>query len=184
MPSTLLESDEIREALSERDWLPPGVGVTVSQREMLSARGRAGWYPVSASRTPRPVVFRITGGLQWSTRASWMDETIRAAIGLTELPPNWDSYGALQIQLECVEYALGLLLELVHENTPSPAVVPTSAGGIQFEWHRKGIDLEIEIEALGRVHYFTRDMRAGTEKSGILPGDLRNLRSAIGRLAD
>jgi hypothetical protein len=30
------------------------------------------------------------------------------------------------------------------DETPAPFLVPTSSGGIQMEWHLKGIDVEIE----------------------------------------
>jgi hypothetical protein len=32
-----------------------------------------------------------------------------------------------------------------------PQIVPTVHGGIQLEWHRGGVDLEIEVAATGEV---------------------------------
>jgi hypothetical protein len=33
----------------------------------------------------------------------------------------------------------------------APALVPTSAGGLQLEWHRAGLDVEISIELNGEA---------------------------------
>ena len=33
----------------------------------------------------------------------------------------------------------------MRKDLPSPSIVPTSRGGVQIEWHVKGIDLEIEV---------------------------------------
>jgi hypothetical protein len=35
-----------------------------------------------------------------------------------------------------------------------PSVHPTTAGGIQFEWHRKGFDLEIEVLPSGQARAY------------------------------
>lgn len=38
--------------------------------------------------------------------------------------------------------------------TLNPSIVPTHRGGLQAEWHRKGVDLEIEVFEDGQVEYF------------------------------
>jgi hypothetical protein len=32
--------------------------------------------------------------------------------------------------------------------------VPTASGGIQFEWHQAGLDIEIEVAHEGQAHAF------------------------------
>ncbi len=44
-----------------------------------------------------------------------------------------------------------------------PFVVPTSGGGIQFEWHTRGIDLEVEVVQPGRIVALFADSRTGEE---------------------
>lgn len=63
------------------------------------------------------------------------------------LPEGWDSYGAKKIDLACVASAIDILLQVMHDETPPPAVVPTSCGGLQLEWHALGMDLELEIRS-------------------------------------
>lgn len=56
-----------------------------------------------------------------------------------KLKPNWNSYGAEPISGLATETAKNL------------AVFPTPSGGVQFELHAGGSDVEIEIDAKGQV---------------------------------
>ena len=60
---------------------------------------------------------------------------------------NWDSYEASPIHESAILRAFNILSEIVNPSfsLPAPSVVPTAKGGIQLEWHRNGVDLEIEI---------------------------------------
>ena len=60
---------------------------------------------------------------------------------LAALPCNWDSYGAPQI----TEQALAAL--------GSFSVVPLHDGGLQLECHRDGADIEVVIDANGKVSF-------------------------------
>ena len=68
---------------------------------------------------------------------------------LLDLPQGWDSYGAGCIDPKAVDAASRLLDVLDHD----PAVIPTSHGGIQLEWHRDGLELEVEINTAGEIVY-------------------------------
>ena len=66
-----------------------------------------------------------------------------AAVGeLSTLGDGWDSYGGRAPTTEAMAAARGVLFAL---RDVQPAVVPTSNGGVQFEWHAGGVDLELEI---------------------------------------
>jgi hypothetical protein len=71
---------------------------------------------------------------------------------LGDLPPDWDSYGALPIDPETAAFGVGLLLNVLKPDDPVPAVVPTSRGGLMFEWHEGGIDLEIDVRSPFSIH--------------------------------
>ncbi len=58
---------------------------------------------------------------------------------LLALEEDWDSYGAVPIAVAALETLAGF------------SVVPCSSGGIQLEVHRDGYDIEIEIDAVGRI---------------------------------
>jgi hypothetical protein len=78
---------------------------------------------------------------------AWLNPTIQSFEDLLQLPPNWDGYGAAQIQELIVDTAYRLLREVMDNDAPTPSVVPLSDGGVQLEWHRHGRNLEIEFPA-------------------------------------
>lgn len=63
--------------------------------------------------------------------------------GFRDLGHGWDTYDAIPISEHaiCLAYVVCAL----------PSVVPTSNGGVQFEWHRMGWDVEVEIHADGHI---------------------------------
>jgi hypothetical protein len=83
--------------------------------------------------------------------------------GLLALPPNWDSYGAPRIDPHIGVAAAGLLSRTMKDDTPLPAIVPLSTGGLQIEWHEAGIDLEVEIESPSHFALYGRDRQTGEE---------------------
>jgi hypothetical protein len=80
---------------------------------------------------------------------------------LLMMPSGWDSYGARKIQLACVASAFETALAILQDDMPPPAVVPTSGGGVQLEWHTRGIDLEIEFCSPSRILASCEDQRTG-----------------------
>ncbi len=58
------------------------------------------------------------------------------------------------IQRPAVVGMLTILIEFLDSRTPPPSVVPTWNGGVQVEWHRNGVDLEIEVSPAGDAEYF------------------------------
>ena len=87
---------------------------------------------------------RLVLGLQGDP-APWAEPTLRAVGGLFTLPTDWDSYGARAPDPACVLAAWQMLTAVMRDDTPPPAVVPTARGGVQLEWHRNGVDLEVEV---------------------------------------
>jgi len=86
-------------------------------------------------------------------------ETVKTFIELLELPHGWNSYSAKQIRKENVNAAVDLLRRIMGPGTPPPTIVPTVAGGVQLEWHTKGINLEIAIESASEINFFAEDVR-------------------------
>jgi hypothetical protein len=83
---------------------------------------------------------------------AWFTPILDKICELGELPADWDSYGAMQIDPETAAFAIGLLLSVLKSTDPLPTVVPTSRGGLMFEWHDGGIDLEIDIQSPLSIH--------------------------------
>jgi hypothetical protein len=71
-------------------------------------------------------------GLQGKPPAC-VEPTLRSLDRLLHLAPNWDSYGGRPIAHSSVWATLQLLTEILHDDTPPPAIVPTSRGGVQIE---------------------------------------------------
>jgi hypothetical protein len=75
----------------------------------------------------------------------WQIEVQSRLVEYVKMQPGWDSYSAPRIGWDTGMFALSILHEVMRTRTPIPQVVPSGAGGVQFEWHQKGIDLELHI---------------------------------------
>lgn len=84
----------------------------------------------------------------WTTPASapWVKPVLMALDELGDLDSGWDGEGAPTIANETVRSALIFLAGSMQTTTAVPSVVPTPSGGVQLEWHRGGLDIEIEFE--------------------------------------
>lgn len=77
----------------------------------------------------------------------WLPPTVEKLAQLLSLGANWDSHGARPIDPQLPLAALRLLASVIRNGSPPPEVVPTSRGTIQLEWHRDGVDLEIDVRS-------------------------------------
>lgn len=102
---------------------------------------------------------------------------------LSELRYDWDHQGGARINREVLFFAWHVIRETFENDTPPPAIVPLSYGGVQIEWHEKAIDLEIEIEAPFRVHVWYRDSERGSEFEDDLQQDFGKLDDPLRRLS-
>lgn len=89
------------------------------------------------------------------TIAKWITPIFEDLCKLLSLPPNWDSYGAPQIEIQSIVTALKILVHSPYVTRPS--VGPTSHGGVHLEWHTEGIELEIEIGSWGHGEIYYGD---------------------------
>ncbi len=102
----------------------------------------------------------------------WFYPTLRAMAALPWRTDNWSS-GATRTQGAAIACMVETLLEVLDSHTPPPAVVPTWNGGVQVEWHRNGIDLEIEVDPEGEIEYFFKS--PDEEYEGRISGDFSPL---------
>lgn len=82
----------------------------------------------------------------------WFQPILYKVCALGDLQFDWNSYGAKPIDPETAVTTLQIMLIVLSENDPEPAVVPTSSGGIMLEWHLAGIDLEVDVRSPSSVH--------------------------------
>ena len=86
-------------------------------------------------------------------RTKWFTSTFDAMVALFR-GSSFPSPIPRSIQLKLVANMLTILIEVLDSQTPPPSVVPTWEGGLQVEWHRNGVDLEIEVSPSGNIEYF------------------------------
>jgi hypothetical protein len=132
-----------------------------------------------------PVRWPVTGGVLEVAQASppGTIDAIAAICELGDLQANWDSYGAQPIDKQCMVTAILLLLTTSRPKTPPPSVVPTVRGGVQLEWHRGGIDLEIEVLSPSQIRVSWEDARTGQMTEQTLAGDFAPAVAAIEKLS-
>ena len=90
----------------------------------------------------------------WRARGmKWFPPTLAAMFDLysRSSAPDWE---AEKIRYSAMHAMLNVLANTLDSQTPPPVIVPTWDGGLQAEWHRNGVDLEIEIGPDGKAEYY------------------------------
>lgn len=64
---------------------------------------------------------------------------------LLQLPIGWDGYQSQPISPPTAQFVTDVLRSVMVSQTPAPAIVPVSGGGLQVEWHRSGLDIELYV---------------------------------------
>ncbi|MGP0071796.1 MAG: hypothetical protein ACLPWF_07675 [Bryobacteraceae bacterium] len=139
----------------------------VLRRVVIRKQGPALFVEVYANRPMSPTFLK----------------SVEAVADLLSLPPGWNSYSAKPIDHENARQAIRLLAEFLKPSMLPPSVVPTVRGGIQLEWHTRGVNVETYIESPNAVSFFAEE--AGTGKSSDVPlsGHEHELSSWLERLS-
>ncbi len=103
---------------------------------------------------------------------------------LADLPPGWDSYGAKPLAATAVRRLLNLAPVLLPPDGPEPTVVTTRSGGIQLEWHKGGVDLEVEVPPSDPISFLYADAAADEELEGTGALDQSLIERAFSRLTE
>jgi hypothetical protein len=93
-----------------------------------------------------------------------------------------NSYRARLVSASATSAALQLLLSVTSDTVPKPAVVPTVRGGVQLEWHTRGIDLEVEARPDSRYSMAFEDDRTGISWEHESTADVEPVRAALAEL--
>lgn len=115
---------------------------------------------------------------------AWFYPLLSRLQQLIQLGDNWDSYGGQPPRDQAITTALNLLAGVLRHESIPPAIVPTSEGGVQLEWHRSGSELEIRVRPTSEISAFRFDEAAGTGATieHIDLADLRSLFALTGQL--
>lgn len=164
------------DCLSDIDVRPsrrPSTGVT---RDLLSQPGAQ----KSKLYTLPTGAFEVSFG---DELPPWFDTTMGSLLEILALGPGWDGHAAPPIHPRIAQDALKLLCSVMDHRTPPPSIVPTYRGFLQMEWHRNGIDLEIEILGGHRIHLWFEDQATGREVDRELTTDLSQLTECVSELS-
>lgn len=139
----------------------------MSRRILIRKRGPAGSAELQASGSwPRSFL-----------------ESAGAVVELLNLPAGWNSYAAKVIDPQNALQAIRFLADFVGPDTPQPAVVPRVQGGIQIEWHTMSVDIEVYIDAPGKVRCFAERADAGQIIEGPLVGNEAVLKAWVQQIS-
>jgi hypothetical protein len=75
--------------------------------------------------------------------APWLKDALDRISALTALADGWDSYGGRAVDATIVMDTVKFLMKVSYPSIPRPSIVPLATGGLQVEWHRGGVDLEV-----------------------------------------
>lgn len=106
-------------------------------------------------------------------KPKWFQPVLHEIAALPWTTNIWSS-DANRMQPAAVVRMLNVLVEILTEWTPTPSIVPTWEGGVQAEWHRNGVDLEIEVSPKGEIEYFFKGPD-DYEKEGRAEDDIHKL---------
>jgi hypothetical protein len=98
--------------------------------------------------------------------ATWIEPVVERFDELVALPPDWDHHGANAIDPRDLLSVFRFLRDVMQPNTPPPAVVPISGGGVQLEWHLGGLDVEVSVVDQGAAELYLYDIGADREWEG------------------
>ena len=173
----LLERKSFRQQITEEDWEPRNTS-TVSLPPLSLIGYRA---------VPRQIVLPFLDGKLMMTcegpMPAWLPSVVAKLDELACLPSNWNSYRAAPVKRSSLFAAVQLLLAVMRDSSPTPAVVPTNRGTVLLEWHKRGIDLEIDVLGPDRFHVVAEDPSRGIESESDVGADLTEIVRFIERLS-
>lgn len=110
---------------------------------------------------------------QWCGRNAapkWLEMVTGRLNELLTLQAGWDTYEATRIRPENAARALRFLARVMQPDTAPPSLVPMSNGGIQLEWHRSGLDVEVTFAGAADDGLYFNDPDQALEWEG--PGEV------------
>jgi hypothetical protein len=73
----------------------------------------------------------------------WYRAALDRISDLTALAVGWNGYDAREVKADMVIDAAAFLAKVAFPGIAPPSITPLADGGVQVEWHRGGLDIEI-----------------------------------------
>lgn len=113
---------------------------------------------------------------------SWLTTVRERMDRFSTLPHGWDNDGAPPIDVVTVKDALAIVAALPVDTPMPSAVTPSKRGGIVFEWHLRGLDIELDIRSREDIELAWEDSLDSSDVYEHLHGDVERLAEPIARL--
>ncbi len=94
---------------------------------------------------------------------------------------GWDGYKAQPTNLALVAELMNCLEEAIPAGAKAPIVTPLPDGGVQAEWHKGDMTLEIVVAADEAPRYFSYDSESHSEQSGEFDTSVAEIRDFIAK---
>jgi hypothetical protein len=114
--------------------------------------------------------------------AEWIIPVVQRLSELLTMKEDWDSYGAAAPSLSAARSLIEVLGLVMTNETPHPFVVPCPDGHFQVEWHRNGVDLEVEVFGATKINVLYSGPEGEWNK--VLSNDLTLLVEALGKIGN
>ena len=111
-----------------------------------------------------PYVVTVPGRL---ASARWFRPVLNELAASVRLPRGWDTYDGAPVSTSVASGTFSFLSRILEPSSAAPAVVPLADGGVQLEWHRGGLDVEVSFSpGDARPEIYVNDLEAGIEWEG------------------
>ncbi len=177
MPDLIDATDESPGVLVESsvlDWSSKAVSaaaVYALADRLVKTPWESPWRPA------RKIRIRVLGGEV--SQGLW--RAFERVCELQQLPRGWNSHGAEPVSDAAFRQTLEFLAAYVVRDVAVPELVPTVRGGLQLEWHRRGVDIEVEVKPDGSVSWCAEDRQSGEEVEAALAGHEATVRDWLRR---
>lgn len=126
---------------------------------------------------------REESAIGFEPHPAWLSYVEKRLNELLLLSDNWDRQGGNAIRYDVACFAVVFMNDVLNTNTSAPQIVPLASGGIQLEWHKNGIDLEVEIAAPNEIYVVFQDtLLPKDDFDDALKSDYSSLTGPISRL--
>ncbi len=96
-------------------------------------------WPVAGDRAEGPDVYRVVA----PDASPWYSGALKRISGLTALAVGWNGYEAREVKADMAIDAATFLTRVAFPGMAAPSITPLADGGVQIEWHRGGLDIEV-----------------------------------------
>jgi hypothetical protein len=73
----------------------------------------------------------------------WYRAALDRISSLTALAVGWNGYDAIEVKADMAIDAATFLATVAFPGIAAPSITPLADGGVQVEWHRGGLDIEV-----------------------------------------